>query len=124
MMKSLKPIMVKTLKLETNIASSEFYISSLAIGILEGMKSGTVPFEEGIWSLGRPTFWSSFDKANLLSDHLLSCIKTFDEIDAMKSITSQESALRLVEELLTNLRTCQKNSLSNSPDLKLSSSID
>lgn len=116
--------MTKILKLETNIANSEFYISALAIGILEGMKSGTVPFEEGIWSLGRPIFWNSFDDTNSLSDNLLNCLKTFDEIDVIKSISSQESALKLIDKLLSGLRTCQKNSLLNTPDLKLYSSID
>lgn len=122
--KVLKINMAKTLKLETNIANGEFYISSLAIGILEGMKSGTVPFEEGIWSLGRPVFWNRFDNTNWLSDDLLDCIKTFDEIDAMKSTSSREFALKMIEELLTKLRTCQKDSLLNSPDLKLSSLIE
>ena len=116
--------MAKALKLETNLTNGEFYISSLAIGILEGMKFGTVPFEVGIWSLGRPVFWKSFDKIDLLSDNLLNCLKTFDEIDAMKSASSRESALKMIEELLTSLRTCQKNSLLNSPDLKLSSLIE
>ncbi|MBH0063697.1 hypothetical protein [Psychrobacter sp. SZ93C1] len=116
--------MTKILKLETNIASSEFYISSLAIGILEGMKSGTVSFEEGIWSLGRPAFWNSFDKTNFLSDELLNCVKNFDEIDAMETISNKESALKTINELLSILHICQKNSLLNSPDLKLSSSIN
>nr|WP_317200466.1 hypothetical protein [uncultured Psychrobacter sp.] len=116
--------MAKTLKLETKLTNGEFYISSLAIGILEGMKSGTVPFKEGIWSLGRPAFWNSFDNANSLSDDLLNCIKTFDEIDAIKSASSQESALKVIEKLLTSLHTCQKNSLLNSSDLKLFSLIE
>ena len=116
--------MAKTLKLETNLDNSEFYISSLAIGILEGMKSGTVPLEEGIWSLGRPVFSNNFDNTNSLSDDLLNCIKTFDEIDSIKSASSHRSALKMIEELLTSLRTCQKNSLLNSPDLKLSSFIE
>ncbi len=116
--------MAKMLKLKTNLNNSEFYISSLAIGILEGMKSGTVPFEVGIWSLGRPVFWNNFDNTNSLSDDLLNCIKTFDEIDSIKSASSHRSALKMIEELLTSLRTCQKNSLLNSPDLKLSSFIE
>lgn len=113
----LEPHMAEVLKLETDIANSEFYISSLAIGILEGMKAG-------IWSLGRPVFWNSFDKKNALSDNLLSCLKTFDEIEAIKSISNREPALKMIEELLSRLRICQKESLLNSPDLKLYSSIE
>ena len=116
--------MTKMLKLETNLTNGEFYISSLTIGILEGMKSGTVPFEEGIWSLGRPVFWNNLDNTNSLSNELLNCIKTFDEINAINSASSHESALKVIEELLTKLRDCQKNSLLNSPDLKLSSLIE
>ena len=44
------------MRIETHNSDAEFYIASLALGILYGMKQGVVHPEVGIWSLGRPVF--------------------------------------------------------------------
>ena len=44
------------MRIETHNLDAEFYIASLALGILYGMKQGEVHPTAGIWSLGRPRF--------------------------------------------------------------------
>ncbi|WP_171495354.1 hypothetical protein [Acinetobacter colistiniresistens] len=43
------------MKLETLNKNAEFYIASLALGVLEGMQQGVISPEAGIWSLAMST---------------------------------------------------------------------
>ena len=69
------------MRIETHNLDAEFYIASLALGILYGMKQGMVHPEVGIWFLGRPAFLTQVNKAKELSNLLKKVIYVFDEID-------------------------------------------
>ena len=69
------------MRIETHNLDAEFYIASLALGILYGMKQGEVHPTAGIWSLGRPAFSTQANKAKELSSLLKKVIYAFDEID-------------------------------------------
>ena len=69
------------MRIETHNLDAEFYIASLALGILYGMKQGVVHPTAGIWSLGRPAFSTQANKAKELSSLLKKVIYAFDEID-------------------------------------------
>lgn len=124
--------MRKQLVLKTNTINAEFYISSIAIGVLEGMKAGNINFEEGIWSLGRPVFWECFLGDEIISKMLLKCIQSFDEIDCAFGLSGKDNAVQMIDELLIVLYECQKQSLdiseklnflNQSSDLRIESSI-
>ena len=69
------------MRIETHNLDAEFYIASLALGILYGMKQGVVHPEVGIWSLGRPAFANQVNQSQDFSQTLKDVICMFDEID-------------------------------------------
>ncbi|MCB0847804.1 MAG: hypothetical protein KDE26_31340 [Bacteroidetes bacterium] len=62
----------------------EFATGLITLGLLEGIKSGVIPAEAGIWSLGRPRFWTELERNQLISGSLLQVIKTSDELDVIE----------------------------------------
>lgn len=105
----------------TEIENADFYISSLAIGVLEGMISGGVPLEAGIWSLARPIFWKALEESNLVSSRLVDWISSLDELDALDK--SGGNAQKELNELIELLKISQENSLRNNPSLAISTTI-
>ncbi len=112
---------MKELILKTEIESANFYVSSLAIGILEGMKSGEVPLECGIWSLARPMFWEALKESKEIDACLVEKVASLDELDALQTIGGDVHTA--VEELLNLLKTIQKESLKSESSLAISSSV-
>lgn len=89
------------MKIETNNVNAEFYLASLALGILEAMKLGAVQPEAGIWSLGRLQGLHQFDSL-VLSEDLKYVIGCFDEIDVWSSLDPKnglEKQQAMIEEL-------------------------
>lgn len=91
--------------LKTADENVEFYISSLAIGILLGIKEGTLSTDVGIWSLGRPAFQNMI-QASQVSERLKCALGLFDELDAVKSLGGNLEAT--IQRLLDDLIYCQK----------------
>lgn len=90
------------MKLETNNVNAEFYLASLALGILEAMKLGAVQPEVGIWSLGRLQGLHQFEHSLVLSEDLKYVIGCFDEIDVWSSLDPKnglEKQQTMIEEL-------------------------
>ena len=58
------------MKFETNNLNAEFYLASLALGVLEAMKQGVVHPDIGIWSLGRLQCSQQFESSLVLSDNI------------------------------------------------------
>lgn len=97
---------MKTIKLELEENAAEFYIASLARGILEGMKSGALPLEIGIWSLGRPAFRSA-TLATSISAELTAVLESFDELNALAELGIDPSPL--LRRMTDALNQCQRS---------------
>ena len=74
------------MKFETNNLNAEFYLASLALGVLEAMKQGVVHPDIGIWSLGRLQCSQQFESSLVLSDGIKYVIGCMDEITAWVSL--------------------------------------
>ena len=102
------------MRIETHNLDAEFYIASLALGILYGMKQGVVHPEVGIWSLGRPAFSTQVNKAKELSNLLKKVIYVFDEIDCWEDNPRQQ--LRMIDEMIGDCLQClQQAAARNNP---------
>ncbi len=109
------------LVLKTEVENASFYISSLAIGVLEGMKSGGVLLESGTWSLARPIFWEALEECDEIDCRLIDWVSSLDELDALQELNGD--AYKVIDELLSLLKISQKKSLKGGPSLAISSSI-
>ncbi|MDU9411008.1 hypothetical protein [Pseudomonas sp. zfem005] len=97
---------MQSLKLEFEESAAEFYIASLARGILEGIKSGALTAETGIWSLGRPVFRNTLTTLPI-SAELKEVLESFDELDALTElgIDLQPRLQRMID----TLDRCQRS---------------
>lgn len=112
---------MKELILKTDIENANFYVSSIAIGILEGMKSGGVSLECGTWSLARPIFWQALDQCVEIDSRLVDWVSSLDELDALQNLDG--SAYKVIDELLALLKISQEKSLKGNPSLAISSVV-
>ncbi len=113
---------MKEVHLKTDIENANFYISTLAIGILEGMKSGGIPLECGVWSLARPIFWQALEDCAEIECRLIDWITSFDELSALQHFDSK-AAFKAIDELLVLLKVNQEKSLKGNPSLAISSVV-
>ncbi len=110
---------MKSLRIETDVENADFYLASLAIGILEGMKKGVIPFDVGIWSLARPVFWQDLAICTEVSSELIEIISSFDEIDGL----DKEISLSIIDNMLINLEKIQARELQNEQSFRAVASI-
>ena len=102
------------MRIETHNSDAEFYIASLALGILYGMKQGVVHPEVGIWSLGRPVFSQQVLRSKEVSQTLKDVIARFDEIDFWDDNPRQQQ--RMIDEMIADCLQCfQRAAASNNP---------
>lgn len=87
-------------------ANVEFYVASLARGILMAMKSGAIATEVGIWSLGRCVFQQALQ--GCISAELTAILDVFDELDALEAVGGDVQAT--LDRLLLDLEACQQRS--------------
>ena len=92
------------MRIETHNLDAEFYIASLALGILYGMKQGVVHPEVGIWSLGRPAFANQVHQSQDFSQTLKDVICMFDEIDFWADNPRQQQ--RMLDEMIADCLQC------------------
>ena len=112
------------MKLETLNKNAEFYIASLALGVLEGMKQGVLSPEAGIWSLTRSSFSNEFLKSTIISDDLKYVIACFDEIDALSNFDGGEvKQQKMMDELKERCLSCLQKVDYKNIDMKMTSSI-
>ena len=100
------------MKLETNNINAEFYLASLALGILESMKQGVIEPEVGIWSLGRLQCSQQFENSPVLSDDLKYVIGCMDEIIIWAELDPQNCFVRQ-QKMIDELKSKCLNILSN-----------
>ena len=102
------------MRIETHNSDAEFYIASLALGILYGMKQGVVHPEVGIWSLGRPVFSQQVLRSKEVSQTLKDMIANFDEIDFWDDNPRQQQ--RMIDEMIADCLQClQQVAARNNP---------
>ena len=102
------------MRIETHNSDAEFYIASLALGILYGMKQGVVHPEVGIWSLGRPVFSQQVLRSKEVSQTLKDMIANFDEIDFWDDNPRQQQ--RMIDAMIADCLQClQQAAVSNNP---------
>ena len=95
------------MKLETHNQNAEFYLASLALGVLEGMKQGVISPEAGIWSLARPGFSNQVLNFTMISEDLKYVIKCFDEIDVWPCFENgEETQLKMINMLREKCLQC------------------
>ena len=104
------------MKLETNNENVEFYLASLALGLLEGMKQGVIHPEVGIWSLARTSFSNEILKSPIISNDLKYVIECMDEIDIWISfengkVKQQKMINELKEKCIACLKKIKKNEI-------------
>ena len=100
------------MKLETNNLNAEFYLASLALGILEAMKQGVVHPEIGVWSLGRLQCSQQFENSPVLSNDLKYVIGCMDEITTWAELDPQNCFGRQ-QKMIDELKYKCLNILSN-----------
>lgn len=110
---------MNSLQIETDIENADFYLASLAIGILKSMKKGIVPFEVGIWSLARPIFWQDLANCTEISSELIEIISNFDEIDGL----DKEVSLTIIDKMLINIEKIQVKGLKNEQSFRAVANI-
>ncbi|MHB9798186.1 hypothetical protein ACYCAX_10265 [Pseudomonas sp. MT3] len=99
---------MQAITLEIPEANVEFYIAALARGLLSAMKTGVIPTEVGIWSLGRPSVQRALESR--ISPELASILSEFDELDALQSLGGDiQGAL---DRLLNQLDECLRGASS------------
>ncbi|ERS04321.1 hypothetical protein Q674_00650 [Acinetobacter sp. COS3] len=113
------------MKLETLNKNAEFYIASLALGVLEGMRQGILSPEAGIWFLARPSFSNEVLKSKMISDDLKYVIACFDEIDVLSSFDGGEiKQQQMIDELKQRCLSCLQGIDYKNIDMKMTSSIN
>ena len=115
------------MKLETNNLNAEFYLASLALGVLEAMKQGVVHPEVGIWSLGRLQCSQQFEIFPVLSDDLKYVIGCMAEIAILAELDPQnglERQQKMIDELKSKCLNILSNLDDQSMDLRILLSMD
>lgn len=113
---------MQSLVLKTESENADFYVASLAIGILEGMKTGGVPTVVGTWSLARPVFWEAMKISGVISSKLVDWVSSIDELEALEKLSG--NAIETIDELLGLLKQHQTKALTNDPSLKITSTVE
>ncbi|ULJ60689.1 hypothetical protein [Wielerella bovis] len=90
------------LQLQIHQSNVEFYVATLALGLLNAMKSGVIPFETGIWSLARPQFLD--ETLPFCSPELQMILQQFDELDALSTLVSSEQAIQQIDDWIETLQ--------------------
>ena len=103
------------MKLEIENINVEFYIASMALGILEGMKQSVIHSESGgVWSSGRSMFSQQVQNSLILSDSLKYTVGCFDEINMWVGFeNSDEKQFEMINKLIQIYLECLKLQIIN-----------
>ena len=91
--------------LEVDKNNLEAFVICLALGTLREMRDGNIPYETGIWTLGRPIFCRVPEIESLLSDDVLKVLQHADEIDAMEKLAGKDRTLQWLDEMIATLQS-------------------
>src|SRR5690242_839038 len=90
-------------ELSVNSDTLEPFVLCLALGTLEAMKSKIWSAEAGIWTIGRPNFWSKLEKMKV-SEDTLNILVEFDEFDALEKFVAEEDFNNKLLEVEKNIK--------------------
>ena len=99
-------------KIQLNVATDtiESFVICLALGTLQAIRQGTFHPDVGIWTIGRPNFWSLLEEKKLVSPEVLTVLQTGDEISAIEALGgSEEQMTAMIDRLITELETALNN---------------
>ncbi|ULJ62880.1 hypothetical protein [Wielerella bovis] len=99
------------LQIQIHQSNAEFYVATLALGLLNAMKSGAIPFETGIWSLARPQFLD--ETLPFCSPELQMILQQFDELDALSTLVSSEQAMQQMDDWIEILQNIMAKHIPN-----------
>jgi hypothetical protein len=102
------------LELQIQEENIDFYIASLALGILVGVRDGAISADVGMWSLGRPVFREAIESSPV-SISLKSVINEFDELDAAQSLGLD--IVSIAHRLISELLDCQRHAFKKDESL-------
>ena len=93
----------ETLDLELDSTGRDALVLCLALGTLEAMRSGILPLEAGIWTLGRPVFWEPLKCAGM-HEEVIVVFQTVDELDALEKLAGRAAAEAVLDRMLEVIR--------------------
>lgn len=91
-----------TLQLHIKQSNAQFYVATLALGLLIAMKSEKISLETGIWSLGRPEFLNK--TLPFCSPNLQNILQSFDELDALSELSSKQQVMQQIDDWIEYLQ--------------------
>jgi len=91
-------------QLDVATGNLEAFVICLALGTLREMRDGNVPYEVGIWTLGRPIFSRNSEIEKLLSPETLRVLQAADEVDALAKLAGTDKANEWLDEMIDTLQ--------------------
>lgn len=88
-------------RLQIDVQNPSCYVAIWALGLLQAMKAGIIPFEAGIWTFARPKIIQELEP-HCISE-LCDLLQTLDELDAMNQLCGTEKTLNYIDEISTQL---------------------
>lgn len=88
-------------KLQIDVQNPSCYVAIWALGLLQAMKMGTIPFEAGIWTFARPKVIRELEP-HCISE-LCDILQTLDELDAMNTLCGKEKVFDYIDEIIEQL---------------------
>ncbi len=89
----------ETISLNVAKDGLESFVICLALGTLRSIRDGTLSPDVGIWTLGRPIFWSQLGEAKLVSKEVLSVLQSADELSTLDAELNREFVDGLISKL-------------------------
>src|SRR5687768_9151815 len=59
------------------------FVGCFTLGMLHAIRTGTIPAETGIWTLGRPRMWELLAHREAIPPDLVDVLQTCDELTAI-----------------------------------------
>ena len=115
----IKRMFEMTANLKIDLTEIDVLILCLALGTIEAMRSGSLPLESGIWTLGRPKFWKPLKKLGWSSE-VIKVFQTADELEAIGTFCGQGEIDQRLTEMADILRKHLHSTSNKFWDLDLS----
>jgi hypothetical protein len=88
-----------------NVAADRLgsFVCCLALGTLTSIRARVLDPEVGIWTLGRPCFWTRLEEDRLVPPEVLRVLKSTDEIDAFGELACSDRANAWLDRMIGEL---------------------
>jgi hypothetical protein len=88
---------------EVPAADLDAFLTTLLLGTLEAMRSGSWPLEAGIWTLGRPIFREPLERAGV-HEELAAILREIDELSALEALRGRNAADARLDTMIATVR--------------------